>query len=158
MGKLATLAAVAAIPVMIAAAAVAETSTKVGELRCDVAAGFGFVVGSQKALNCTFVPSVPGPAEYYTGTLTKLGVDVGVTAGGVMVWLVFAPTGRRAGSLAGSYGGAAAEASLGAGAGANVLIGGSDRTNQLQPLSVQGETGLNLAAGVAGIDLHWVKK
>jgi hypothetical protein len=157
MGKLATLSAVAAIPAMVSASAAAEPRTQVGELRCDVSAGIGLVVGSQRTLNCTFVPSTPGRAEHYTGTLTKLGIDVGVTTGGAMVWHVFAPTDRHAGALAGSYGGATAEASVGAGAGANVLVGGSDRTTELQPVSLEHETGLNLAAGVAGIDLRWVK-
>ncbi len=74
-----------------------------------------------------------------------------------MVWLVYAPTSRRAGALSGSYGGATAEATVGAGVGANVLIGGSNRTIELQPLSLQGQAGLNVAAGVAGIDLRWVR-
>ena len=157
MGKLVKLAALAAIPAMVAASAAAGERTQVGELRCDVSGGIGLVVGSQQTLNCTFLPSVPGPAEHYIGTLTKIGVDVGISKGGVMVWTVFAPTDRRGGALAGSYGGATAEAAIGAGAGANVLLGGSERTTQLQPLSLESETGLNLAAGVAGIDLRWVK-
>jgi hypothetical protein len=103
------------------------------------------------------MPSTPGPVEYYAGTLTKLGIDIGVTAGGAMIWIVYAPTNRPIGALSGSYGGATAEASVGAGVGANVLVGGSNRTVELQPVSVQGQTGLNLAAGVAGIDLRWVK-
>ena len=74
-----------------------------------------------------------------------------------MVWAVYAPTSRPAGALAGTYGGASAEATVGAGLGANVLVGGSNRTIQLQPLSVQGQTGLNIAPGVSGIDLRWVR-
>ena len=92
------------------------------------------------------------PIEYVqAGTLT---CDI---SGGVMVWAVYAPTSRPAGALAGTYGGASAEATVGAGLGANVLVGGSNRTIQLQPLSVQGQTGLNIAAGVSGIDLRWVR-
>ena len=74
-----------------------------------------------------------------------------------MVWVVYAPTTRPAGALAGSYTGASAEASVVAGVGANVLIGGSNRTVELQPVSLQGQTGLNLAAGVAEIELRWVR-
>jgi len=107
-------------------------------------------------LNCAFTPSDPGPPEFYAGSLTKLGLDLGITARGVMIWAVYAPTSRPAGALAGSYAGASAEASLLAGVGANVLVGGSDSTIQLQPLAVQSQTGLNIAAGVAGIELHWV--
>jgi len=128
-----------------------------GTLTCDISGGVGFIIGSQKALNCSFVPAVPAPPEFYAGVLSKLGIDIGATAGGVMVWAVYAPTSRPAGALAGTYGGASAEATVGAGLGANVLVGGSNRTIQLQPLSVQGQTGLNIAAGVSGIDLRWVR-
>ena len=71
-----------------------------------------------------------------------------------MVWAVFAPTSRKAGALAGNYTGASAEATVGAGLGANVLVGGSDRTVSLQPVSVQGQSGLNLAVGVSGLQLR----
>jgi hypothetical protein len=157
MRKLAALTLAAAIPAMVAVSAAAQERTQVGELTCDISGGIGLVLGSQRTLNCTFMPSTPGPVEHYTGTLTKLGVDIGITSGGAMIWLVYAPTSRPAGALAGSYGGAAAEASVGAGVGANVLLGGSNRTVELQPVSLQGQTGLNVAAGVAGIDLRWVR-
>jgi hypothetical protein len=157
MRKFVTLALAAAIPAMVATSATAQERTKVGDLTCDISGGLGLIFGSQKTLNCTFMPSVPGPVEHYAGTLTKIGVDIGATAGGVMVWLVYAPTNRGAGALAGSYGGATAEATVVGGLGANVRVGGSNRTIELQPVSVQGQTGLNVAAGVAGIDLHWVR-
>ena len=96
-----------------------------------------------------FTPSQPGPREVYVGSITKFGLDLGATAGGEMVWAVYAPTTRKFGALAGHYGGATAEATVGAGLGANVLVGGSNRTVALQPVSVQGQAGLNVAAGVA---------
>jgi len=114
-------------------------------------------IGSRKAVNCTFAPSVPGPVEYYTGAITKVGVDIGATTASVMVWLVYAPTSRPLGGLQGSYVGATGEATFGVGAGANVLIGGSNRTVSLQPVSVQGQTGLNVAGGVAELDLRFVR-
>ena len=156
MRKFAKLAVIAAAAV-VAGTAAAQDRVQAGQLTCDISGGIGLIFGSQRTLNCTFAPSVPGPAEFYAGTLTKLGVDIGVTAGGAMVWLVYAPTSRPAGALAGSYGGAAAEATVVAGFGANVLIGGSNRTVELQPVSLQGQAGLNVAAGVAGIDLRWVR-
>ena len=109
---------------------------KAGSLNCDISGGFGLIIGSQRTLNCSFAPTVPGPVEFYVGTLTKFGLDLGVTTGVVMVWLVYAPTNRPAGALAGSYGGATAEASVVAGVGANVLVGGSNRTVELQPVSL----------------------
>jgi hypothetical protein len=135
----------------------AQERVQAGQLTCDVSAGIGLIIGSQRNVSCTFTPSTPGPIEYYTGTISKLGIDLGVTTGGVMVWLVFAPTNRPAGALQGTYAGAAAEASVVAGIGANALIGGSNRTVALQPFSVQGQVGLNVAAGVAGLDLQWVR-
>ncbi|HEY4773572.1 MAG TPA: DUF992 domain-containing protein [Xanthobacteraceae bacterium] len=129
----------------------------VGTLTCDVSAGFGVIVGSRRAVNCAFAPSMPGAVEHYSGTITKVGLDIGATTGGVMVWLVYAPTTRASGAVAGSYGGATAEATIAVGLGANVLVGGSNRTVALQPLSVQGQTGLNLAIGVAALELRFVR-
>jgi hypothetical protein len=160
MQKFMILAAVTA-SVLAAGTAVAQQRPadriQAGTLTCDISGGLGFIIGSQKTLNCSFVPAIPGPPEFYAGVLSKLGIDLGGTTGGVMVWSVYAPTSRGAGALAGSYGGASAEATVGAGIGANILVGGSNRTVELQPLSVQGQTGLNVAAGVAGIELRWVR-
>ena len=128
-----------------------------GTLNCDVSGGIGFVVGSQRQVNCLFTPSYPAPPEQYVGTITKLGLDIGFTTGGQLVWSVLQSTTRRRGVLAGSYAGASAEATVVAGLGANVLVGGSNRTVALQPVSVQGQTGLNVAAGVAEIDLQFVR-
>ena len=124
-----------------------------GSLTCDVSAGFGVIIGSRRSVNCTFAPSQPGPIESYSGTITKVGIDIGATAGGVMVWLVYAPTSRPAAALTGTYVGASAEATIAVGLGANVLVGGSNRTVALQPVSVQGQAGLNFAIwGAARID------
>jgi len=132
----------------------APQRAKAGTLTCDISAGIGLIITSKKEVTCMFTPSQPGPREVYTGSITKFGLDIGATAGGEMVWAVFAPTDRHFGALAGHYGGATAEATVGAGLGANVLIGGSNRTIALQPVSVQGQAGLNLAVGVAGLDLR----
>ncbi|HLH92958.1 MAG TPA: DUF992 domain-containing protein [Xanthobacteraceae bacterium] len=148
---------VGALALALAGTAQAQERVQAGSLTCDVSAGIGLIIGSQRNVSCTFTPSSPGPIEYYTGTISKLGIDVGVTTGGVMVWAVWAPTNRPAGALAGSYAGAAAEASVIAGLGANALIGGNNRTIALQPFSIQGQVGLNIAAGVAGLDLSYVR-
>jgi Protein of unknown function (DUF992) len=127
---------------------------KAGTLTCDISGGIGLIITSHKDVTCMFTPSQPGPREVYVGGINKFGLDIGATAGGEMVWAVYAPTTRRFGALAGNYGGASAEATVGAGLGANVLVGGSDRTIALQPLSVQGQAGLNVAAGVAELVLR----
>ncbi|MEA2874963.1 MAG: hypothetical protein QOF14_159 [Hyphomicrobiales bacterium] len=143
--------------ILALAPASAQERVQAGSLTCDVSAGIGFIIGSQRNVNCTFQPSGPGPVEYYAGSISKLGIDVGVTVGGVMVWLVIAPTNRPMGALQGTYAGASAEASVLAGAGANALIGGSNRTVALQPLSIQGHAGMNIAAGVAGLELRFIR-
>lgn len=147
--------AIAAATFASAANAQAPNRVKVGTLACDISGGIGFVIGSQKQVFCRFVPEYSGwSQEAYIGEIRKFGLDLGATTGGQMIWAVYAPTTRRAWALAGLYGGASAEATVGLGAGANVLVGGSDRTVSLQPLSVQGQTGLNVAAGVAELELH----
>jgi hypothetical protein len=154
LSVLAGLAVVAAVAMPAPSMAQAPTHTKVGTLTCDISAGIGLIVTSKKDVTCMFTPSQPGPREVYTGSITKFGLDLGATTGGEMVWAVDAPTTRRIGALAGHYGGVSAEATVGAGVGANVLVGGSNRTVSLQPISVQGQVGLNLAVGVAGLELR----
>jgi hypothetical protein len=128
---------------------------KVGVLTCHVSSGWGFIFGSSKDLRCNFSPS-RGYGERYVGTVSKFGVDVGYTAGGVLVWDVIAPTTTlKRGALAGGYGGATASATAGVGVGANVLVGGFDRSVTLQPVSIEGNTGLNVAAGIGAITLHY---
>jgi hypothetical protein len=128
-----------------------------GTLNCDVSAGIGLVLGSQRQINCLFTPVYAAPPEQYVGTITKVGLDVGVTGGGQLVWAVHMSTSRRRGVLAGSYAGASAEASAIVGLGANLLVGGNDRSVALQPLSVQGQVGVNVAAGIAEIALQFVR-
>jgi hypothetical protein len=133
----------------------AQERVQVGTLECDISGGLGLIIASQKRLSCLFVPSQPGaPQEVYEGVINKFGLDIGATAGGKMVWAVYAPTDRWRNALAGSYVGASADASVGVGGGANVLVGGSNRTVALQPLSLQGQVGLNLAIGVADLELR----
>ena len=154
LSALAALAAVAAVALPTASMAQGPERAKAGSLTCDISAGIGLIITSKKEVTCMFTPSQPGPREIYTGSITKFGLDVGATTGGEMVWAVYAPTTRRFGALAGHYGGASAEATVGAGLGANVLIGGSNHTVTLQPVSIQGQAGLNVAAGVVGLDLR----
>ncbi len=134
--------------------ALAQAGVRVGTLSCNVAGGWGFVFGSSKALHCTLTPG-PGRPEHYAGSISKFGVDIGYTQGGVLVWAVLAPSTNLApGALAGNYVGATASATAGVGAGANVLVGGSNRSISLQPVSIEGNTGLNVAAGIGAITLR----
>jgi len=127
--------------------------SEAGMLECDVSAGMGMIIGSRKDVSCVFTPSNGARPETYLGTISKYGFDFGGTAGGRMVWAVAADTTLRRGALAGRYGGPSGEATVGAGLGANVLVGGSNRTVSLQPISLQAQTGLNVAVGVAELEL-----
>jgi hypothetical protein len=131
----------------------AQGGVVVGTLTCNVASGFGFVFGSSRALNCTFAG--PGPRyEHYVGNISKFGVDIGYTQAGVLIWTVLSPTAvLTPGSLAGSYAGGTASATVGVGLGANALIGGGGNSIALQPLSIETNQGLNVAAGIAELTL-----
>ena len=129
-------------------------AVKAGVLTCNVASGFGFIFGSSRSTNCTFSPNGGGPPQHYVGAINKFGVDIGYVQSAVMIWAVLAPTTNpEPGSLAGTYGGATASATVGVGVGANVLVGGSGNSISLQPLSIEGNTGLNVAGGIAQMNL-----
>ncbi|HEX4160559.1 MAG TPA: DUF992 domain-containing protein [Rhizomicrobium sp.] len=149
--------------VMLAAAAVlvicagpaAADGVMAGTLSCHVSAGWGYLIASSRDLHCDFHP-MDGPAEHYRGTVSKFGLDLGYTTGGELVWDVVAPeTDLEPGALAGQYAGATASITAGVGFGANALIGGIEHSVALQPLSTEGNTGLNLAAGLGAINLHY---
>jgi Protein of unknown function (DUF992) len=129
---------------------------RAGVLTCDISPGLSFIIGSEKTVACNFAPEPPGPPQVYSGSISKFGLDVGATGGGVMVWAVFtdsmAPPGP--GFLAGDYFGASGQVTVAAGLGANALIGGSNNTVALQPLSVSTSVGLNFALGVAELRLR----
>jgi hypothetical protein len=128
-------------------------SIRQGVLTCRTSASIGLVVGSRQRLRCQF-KSDRGWTQNYAGRIGRLGLDLGVTAGGVMVWAVLASTPNiPAGALTGEFVGASGDASLGVGAGANLLVGGTRRSVSLQPLSLEGQVGVNLALGVARMTL-----
>jgi hypothetical protein len=125
-----------------------------GSLRCKVAGGVGFVVGSSKDADCRFLRP-DGIAEHYTGSVNKIGVDIGFTTKSEIVWLVFAPGDLAPGAVAGSYGGATLSATVGLGVGANVLVGGSNKQITLQPVSAEGSVGLDVAGGIGELNLRY---
>jgi hypothetical protein len=139
----------------LTASAQPQDRVQAGILNCDVAGGLGLILGSQKEVTCQFLPAdTNSPREVYVGVINKFGLDIGATAKGQMVWNVFAPTSRPVAALAGDYVGAGAEATVAVGLGANVLVGGNNRTVALQPVSVQAQEGLNVAAGVTELRLR----
>jgi hypothetical protein len=149
----AALMGAAALAAAAAAPASAQDRVQVGTLACSISAGIGLVIASQRNVSCNFQPN-SGPPETYTGTMSILGVDIGFTSGSAMVWGVLSGTSRYVGMLSGTYVGATAQATVVGGVGANALIGGSNHNVALQPLSVQGQVGLNAAGGIGALELH----
>lgn len=148
------LAPVAALMIGLAAIP-AKADVKVGTLSCDVEPGIGLIIGSQKKVSCTFY-GTNGLVSEYVGTIGKLGVDIGFTSATRIMWAVVAPGANVGNSLAGTYTGINAEATLGVGVGANALIGGMNKSINLQPVSIQGQAGLNVAAAVSSLTLKKV--
>jgi Protein of unknown function (DUF992) len=152
--RLSTLSIAAAALVASLASAHAMAPVQAGILQCQGGQNVGFVVGSVTSLNCVFQSEGRRP-EAYVATVRRFGVDLGFTEQTQFSWAVNAPEGRVGrGGLAGNYGGVGANASVGVGFGGNFLVGGPQNAYALQPISVQGQTGLNVAAGVAGIELE----
>ncbi|MGA8610313.1 MAG: DUF992 domain-containing protein [Xanthobacteraceae bacterium] len=130
---------------------------QVGTLTCRLNPSIGFVIAGHQSMECTFQPAGPFPPQAYQGAFNMIGLNVGVTAGGILSWTVFAPTtGVPVGALPGEYVGASGDVGLGVGAGANILLGGSGRTFALQPLSVEGSVAINIALGVSMLTLRAV--
>ena len=135
----------------------AANGVQIGVLTCGEQEGWGYIIGGSQRLNCRFDPSSGAPSEWYTGHVSKLGLDIGHVDGGTITWAVFAPASNlNPGALQGTYGGVTASVALGAGIGANAMIGGFDRAIQLQPLSVEGVRGTELVAGLGSIDLRFM--
>lgn len=130
------------------------SGVQAGMLTCNLAPSIGLIVAESQRMSCRYAPNGPYPLQNYNGVMNTVGLELGITAGGVMAWGVFAPTqGTPIGALAGEYVGASGDIAVGVGVGANVLFGGSNRTIALQPLSVEGQAGLNVSLGVSGLTL-----
>jgi hypothetical protein len=146
--------ATATLIASIASADAQQSRVQVGVLECRGGASVGFIVGSVTNLGCV-LRGDGRPDEPYVATIRKVGLDIGITQETALGWAVFAPVERLGpGDLSGSYAGAQGSASVGVGLGANVLVGGSANSIALQPLSLQGSTGLNVAVGLEGLELR----
>lgn len=148
------LAAIASLAGFATTSASAAEHVEAGRLDCDVSAGFGVIVGSQQDMSCVFTPSDGAATERYTGKITEFGIDLGEVNKAKLSWLVFAPASRTTEALSGTYTGISADAALGIGGGAKVLGGGLHGTIALQPIALEAEEGVNIAAGVTTLTLH----
>jgi hypothetical protein len=126
-------------------------------LRCKINPSIGFVIFGHQSMECRFVSSLPEPQQIYDGALNTVGIDIGIIGEGGLAWAVLAPTGGiPAGALAGEYVGASGDVALGAGIGANVLVGGSQRSIALQPVSVEGSVAMDVTLGLSALKLRYV--
>jgi hypothetical protein len=130
----------------------ADMTTQTGMLTCQIASGFGWLIGSSRTIECQYRPAV-GLKEHYTGTISKVGLDLGYLAPMFFAWAVVAPSTVPNGALAGKYYGGTVQAAAGIGAGVNVLVGGFNKSVTLQPVSIEGETGLYVGIGIAALNL-----
>lgn len=148
------LVAVTAVLGTLGVAGAAHGAAEVGTLECKIDPGIGLIIGSSKGMECRYSSADGQIVELYEGRVSKLGLDIGVTGESVVIWQVVAPTtSLRPGALEGTYTGVGAEATVGVGPKANLLVGGSDKTISLQPVSVGAQAGLNVAAGISSIAL-----
>lgn len=146
------LAALVAVPLSPAVAG------PVGQLSCNVSGGVGFVITSKRALNCVYQPANGARPQHYVGTISRFGLDVGFQGPGKLGWTVFSggPV-VGPGSLAGTYAGGTASVTAGVGVGANALVGGRGGNFTLQPLSVEVQSGINVAAGIGALTLEYMR-
>jgi hypothetical protein len=150
-----TFASLAAVVLMGTSPALAQAKIRAGTLTCSGGSGVGLVLGSKKEYSCIYESASGRHSENYAASITKIGLDIGVTENSVIVWTVLASTDViQPRGLTGNFAGASADVALGLGGGAKVLVGGSNNSIVLQPLSVQGQTGLNLAIGVAELSIR----
>ena len=155
MFKHTMIAAAALTAAACATPAAAADYVTLGRLVCGSDGGQGLIIKSEKNLICTYTPASGGIKAVYAGKIEKFGIDIGETGKSVMIWQVLAKTGTDIPqfALAGEYYGIGADASVGAGAGAKVIAGGTNKAFMLQPLNVQAQEGLNLAIGVEKMTL-----
>ncbi len=152
--SLALAAVILALSAPVASTSAQQGKVQVGVLECRGGASVGFIVGSVTNLGCV-LRATGQPDDFYVATIRKVGLDLGITQESALAWGVFAPVNRLGpGDLAGNYVGAQGSATLGVGVGGNVLVGGSANSIALQPLSVQGQVGVAIAAGLESLELR----
>ena len=145
----------AALVACVGAASAQSAKPVLGTLTCKGKGTVGMILGSKEGLSCSYNPAGKAPPQPYSGTLTKYGLDLGVSGESIMIWTILGSSSESPdGALAGNYAGVSADAAVGLGVGANALVGGSKNSIVLQPLSVEGQTGLNIAVGVAELSLR----
>ncbi|HMK89131.1 MAG TPA: DUF992 domain-containing protein [Methylocystis sp.] len=150
------LCAVSSFAILAPAGASAQSS-RVGALQCHLSGGVGMILAENQALDCVFKNDVGGAPSHYIGRLTNVGANIGISGPGQLIWAVVAATKEVGpGALAGDYVGAQGSVAVGAGPGGAVLVGGSNDTISLQPISVSVGTGVNLSAGLGNLNLQYM--
>ncbi len=142
---------------ILAPAVASAQDARVGVLQCHLSGGAGMILAENQALDCVYKDDAGGPASHYIGRLTNVGANIGISGPGELIWGVVAATKSIGpGALAGDYVGAQGSVAVGAGVGGAVLVGGSNNTISLQPISVSVGTGLNVSAGLGNVSLQYM--
>ncbi|HEY1747787.1 MAG TPA: DUF992 domain-containing protein [Xanthobacteraceae bacterium] len=148
---------VGALSIPLALVQSQQSWTQAGMLRCNLDPSVGFVIFGHQSMQCKFQP-VSGTIQAYDGAINTVGLDLGVSGGGRFAWAVFgSASGMPVGALAGEYVGASGDIGLGVGVGANVLVGGSNRSVALQPVSLEGSMSVEAVAGLSQLKLRPVQ-
>lgn len=143
------------LSVVAVTSAPAHAAAEVGMLSCRSKAASSYIIMSAQPFDCVFTPSTGAPAQRYGAVIHRFGAQIGFSNDVALGWAVFAATTHvGAGALAGGYGGVSAGAAVGLGAGVNGLVGGLNNSFALQPVSVEGQAGLNVVATVTGLELR----
>ena len=153
-GRLAAL--IAGVALTGAVATTPARADVTGLLTCNISAGTGVIIASQRAVSCTYRSSTGAPVELYSGAISRLGVDIGTLNAGTLTYQVAALGVPAPGGLAGNYFGPGFGVTLGSGGGLNALVGGNGNSISLQPIAVTNDTGLNVNAGIGNLNLNFV--
>ena len=139
-------------------AARAEQALELGVLRCHAVPGTGYnlITRSTADVECTLTGSGGFEESYRGETGIGLGIDLNLDREATIANTVLAAGDVDPGNyaLAGKYAGAKASITVGVGVVAAVLVGGREKSFGLQPLALEGSTGLGLSGGIGYLYLE----
>jgi hypothetical protein len=132
----------------------ANSRIYIGSLSCNVGGSTGYILASSKSLDCVFLNKDGTQSAQYTGTIDKVGVDIGYTKAVHTIWRVYSlGSDRGPNNLSGTYVGEQGTAAAGSQAGGNWIYGGPNAEVGMLASGIIQDAGYNLAAGVAAMTI-----
>ncbi len=136
-----------------AGAAHADGTFILGFLTCaKTGPGDTFVVFSRIPVSCHY-DGVGGPQDYTGTSGILLGIDLEIENEAAMVYSVIGGTGVNPGGLAGTYVGAKASVTVGAGPAVQGGLAGAGNGFELVPLGLGGQLGVGVTGGIAYLQI-----